>query len=302
MFNFQFGSFNESSPNWFDWFNLFVSSIITILSIFGGYHIAKRIYNTEKKDKIQEDSELRFSEVELFKNSLIQLNNSIILQIENLKAHLEKTNFSIIFNQGIHSEFMNQINLKYLYKDVGLNNKKSIEDFNKLLANLYALSDFRNNLRDQLRTFSAKYNFHEDKFYKYRKLVYTKYYELCNQRNTSVLLTENGLKKWSFNDDDNFMLDYTSLLKKTYDNNSIIDESGLKSRELLTSEFIVPLIKISSKYIPEDYNAIEVNDIANEVNSAYLDMEETMKSHFQVINSYIEVLNNIHNKINLYLN
>ena len=302
IINFQFGSFTDSSPGWFDWFNLLITSIITVLSIYGGYEIAKKIYNSEKKDKIQEDEELKSSEVALFKNSIIQLNNSVKDQLTNLEEHYNKRNFTIKFNQGIHGEFMNQINIKYLYREVELNNLQNIEELNKLLSNLYALSDFRTTLKEQLRTFSSKYNFHEEKFYNYRKLLYSKYFELCNRRDNKGFIIENGLKKWTFNDNDKFMFEYTSLLNKTFSNNDIIDGNGLKNRELLNSEFVIPLIQIAAKYIPEDYDAIQVSDIANEVNSAHFDMTETMDSHFQVIKSYIDVLKNVESKINAYLN
>ena len=54
FFNFQFGEFAESNPNWFDWLSIVVSSLISIFSVWGGFLIANKIYSQEKNDKKDE--------------------------------------------------------------------------------------------------------------------------------------------------------------------------------------------------------------------------------------------------------
>jgi hypothetical protein len=300
LFNFQFGDFAETSPIWFDWFSLIANAVISILSIFGGFWIATRIYSKEKRDKQVEETEIQKSEVRLFKDSLNQLETAINNQISSLKQYIERQDFSLEFNQGVHADFLHYIDIRYLYKDISVDRKDEIDRINKLLASLYTINDFRTSLRDELRSYIRKYNFHEEKFYSYRKLLYTKYFELSNQRGIEFAL-ENGFKKWKFRNDDFFMIDYSENRIKIFDDNEVITENGLKDRAKLIERFIVPLIHISAKYMPEDYDAIEINDIANQINSAHTDMVHVTDTHFQAVRSYLSVLEDIKSKAGGYL-
>lgn len=300
FFNLQFGEFSQSSPNWFDWFSLIISLIVNTLSIFAAYYISERVYKKEKKDLKLEDENIQTSEVELFKNSILLLKIAIDSQIIDLKEYIEKKDFSLKFHPDIQVDFLQFINVKYLYKNAGFENTESIEKINKLMSNLYTLYDFRNSLRDELRTYIKKYNFHESQFYLYRKLLYTKYFTICNVRAESFGI-ENGIKKWKFNDDDNFMKEYSELIQKTFADKTIIDNNGLKDRKELNKKFIIPLISVGNKYIPEDSNAIEVNEIANQVNAAFIDMESITEKHFKAVKSYLTNLELISGKIKSYL-
>lgn len=97
------------------------------------------------------------------------------------------------------------------------------------------------------------------------------------------------------------MIHYTEKRLEIFQDNEVITENGLKDRGKLIEKFILPLIHISADYVPEDYNAIEINDIANEVNSAHSDMEHVTQTHFQAVNSYLDTLNDINSKVSKYL-
>lgn len=297
---FQFGEFTDTSPSWFDWFNLLTTSLISILSIIGGFWIATKIYSKGRIDKEREEKEIQNLEVKLFKNSLIELSTAIENQIGYLKNYLEKQDFSLTSITGIHSDFLKFINIKYLYKDTGIGKKEEIEKINRLMSSLYTLNDFRISLRHEFRSYLNKYHFHEDKFYSYRKLLYSKYFELCNQRGINFIIKQ-GVKEWQFSDDDKFMIDYSILRNRIFQDANIISQNSLVNRSELVKKFVVPLIDNSKKFIPEDYNAIEVNDIAIEINSAYMNMEHLTNSHFDVIKSYLSILENIKTEIEEYL-
>lgn len=284
------------TPNWFD----LTTVCVSIFSVFGGYWIATKIYSKERKDKAIEERDLIASEIKLFKNSLSQLNVSVDDQIKNLNHYLEEKKFELKINQGVHIDFLHFINIKYLYKSIGVEKKDEINEINMLLASLYALNEFRTSLRDELRSYLNKYEFHENKFYLYRKLLYTKYFELCNLRSGDFII-DNGIKKWKFNDGDLFMKKYTELRMAIFKDNEVIDGNGIKDRGELIKKFVIPLIHIATDYVPEDYNAIEVSDIANEINAAYKDMENITESHFKAITSYVDILGNISYKTVKYL-
>ena len=301
FFNLQFGNFSQSTPDWFDWFSLISSLLVSGLSIFFAFKLAEKVYQKEKADKNLEDLEIQNSEVELFKNSLIELNSSIEKQITDLETYNANRDFKLVFHPDIQVDFLQFINIKYLYKKIGFSNTDAIKEINNLMTLLYTLYDFRESLRDEFRTYMKKYNYHEAKFYQYRQILYTKYYSICHHR-AEVELSEGGdRKKWKFNGNDKFIIRYSELIDKTLNDDSIMDSTGLKDRAKLNNEFVVPLIKIAYEYVPEDLDAIQVNEIGNEVNSALLDMELVTEKHFTVIHSYLHNLKNTSTKIKKFL-
>ena len=116
FFNFQFGSFSQSTPNWFDWLSLILTLIVSGLSILLAYWIAERVYSREKKDRQLEDLEIQDSEIELFKNSISELNSAIQNQIRDIETYKREQNFQLKFHPDIQVDFLQFINVKYLYK------------------------------------------------------------------------------------------------------------------------------------------------------------------------------------------
>jgi hypothetical protein len=285
----------DFTPNWFDWLTL----ILTIASIIGAYWVAKTVYGKEKDDKKLEDKELENSENLLFINNLETIQKPIISQIKSLKEYVDIQDFRLSFNPEIQVDFLQFINIKDIYKKHGFDNKKNIEIINNLMTSLYSLYDFRASLRNEVRTYIEKYNYHEQKFYNYRSLMYTKYFELCNTR-AEKIVNENGIKKWVFNQNDKFMSEYSALRNKTFDDKEIIENNGLISRDFMIERFINPLVEISSKYIPEDYNAIEINELSNDVRAAFIDMTHVTEKHFIAIRSHIKSLENVNAQMKFF--
>lgn len=297
IFNLQFGEFNGSSPNWFDWFSLFVNSIVSIISIIGGYQIAKSVYNREKKDKADDTKIIIDAEFSLFKNSLSQLKKSSKDQRDEINKHLEEAQFdNLIFYQTVNVDFLQFIDAKNLYLYYNLDPGK-ISSLNNLLKILYALNDFRESLRSQFRAYNEKYNYHEKEFYEYRSLLYNNFYKLSNTRSVSIEL-EGDKKIWKYDGNDKFMTEYAGLVQKTLSDTDIVENNAIKSRKLLSERFITDLVESSSKFIPEDYDAIEINRMANKVLAAFNDMEKVTEVHIRVLESHRDSLNNIIDRIN----
>ena len=297
----QSGNFSQSIPNWFDWFSLIISLLVSGASIFFAFKLAEKIYLKEKTDKNFEDLELQNSEVEIFKNSLIELNDSIDKQIIDLQDHIINRDLKLVFHPEIQVDFLQFIDIKHLYKKIGFSNTQAIKKINSLMTSLYKLYDFRKSLRDEFSMYIEKYNYHESKFNLYHQLFYIKYFSICHKRAEISITGNDGIKKWKFRVDDKFIIRYTELIEKTANDTSIIDNTGLKDKAKLNSEFVIPLTAIAYEYVPEDLDAIEINDIGNEVNSAFLDMESITTVHFNVINTYLHNLKVISFKIKEFL-
>jgi len=300
LFNFQYGEFSQVSPTWFDWFSLISTWIVSGLSILLAYLIAKTIYNREKNDKERELKNIQQLEVKLFNNSLIELDKALEEQIASLKKYIKEENFKLTYNQCLQVDFLQLINVKNLYMQVGFEQTSAIKKINELLSSLYAIKDFRESLRDELRMYIEKYKYHESKFYSYRKLIHSAYYDLCNKRAESFII-DNGQKKWKFYEGDTFMKEYSELLNKIFTDPSIIFDNRLIDRKKFNNEFILPLIAISDGHIPEDKQAIEVNEIGNDINNAFIDMESISDSHFTVIRAYLKNLETADKKIKEFI-
>jgi hypothetical protein len=106
---------------------------------------------------------------------------------------------------------------------------------------------------------------------------------------------------WNFDVKDIFMNEYSKLINQILSNTEIIENNALKSRDKLVSEFVVKISEISGKFIPEDIDAIYINNLANKVNAAYIDMNEITKSHLKAMKSYSDNLNITSEKIELFL-
>lgn len=300
IFNFQFGTFSDSSPNWFDWFSLIANYLVSIIAIIGGFQIAKNIYNKERKDKEADSQKLNLAEFKLFSNSLQELKSAVDNQKKDIDSYLQNLDFKLVFYQNVNIDFLQFIDPKNLYLHFGLGNDDKISAFNDLLKRLYLLNDFRESLRNEFRAYNEKYNYHEKKFYSYRELLYSRFYKLSNRRSINIIVEE-GRKKWQYNDKDKFMLEYSQLLEKTLSDNEIFENNGLKSRKLLNERFIIVLVLLSAKYIPDDYNAIEVNEIANQVVAAFNDMEHATDVHIGILKNHSENLRISSEKISSYL-
>jgi hypothetical protein len=297
FFNFQFGKFAEAAkPDWFDWLSL----VINLIAIISGYIIARSIYNTEKKDRENQENKLINAETEIFKISITELKKSCDNQALSIQEYLDSQDFILKFNQGVNVDFLKFFDIKNLYEKIGFVNQENVKQLNELLSSLYTLYDFRNGIRDELRTYINKYNIHEQKFYTYKKVLYSEYYRLCNKRSVEML-NDGGIKKWIFDEADLFMKVYSDLVFNTLRDTEVVEDGKLKSRDKLVEKFIKQILEQTSKFIPEDFDAININDLSNQANSAFIDMTALSESHFRALKSYKENLEIISLKISSFL-
>ncbi|MBL0912543.1 MAG: hypothetical protein IBJ09_09225 [Bacteroidia bacterium] len=283
LFNFQIGTFAEASPGWFDWLSL----IISVSGIFAAYGIAKHVFKKEQREKLQNDGRLRDIEMKIFKQRIFNLYIAISNQIKKLSEDSDSFVLEVI--AGINVDFLLSTDFVKIYEEIGVNNEKEIEALSNLMADISGLSNIPNSLREEGRRFNEMYNFHEQKFYSYRKLLGTHFHKLCNSRKVSVS-NVNGLIQWKFQPGDSFMFEYQNLLDKTYRDESIIKDGLIVSRELLTRRFVVKLMDVVHRYILTDADAVSTKDLGNEVILAHDNMEEVKRVFELTKKSYKEIL------------
>jgi hypothetical protein len=288
----EFWSFSQ---NWFD----ILSLVLTILSLWLAFWLGERGYRRDKKDKAKEEKQLINSEVKLFKNNLEQLLKAVDKQLAALKKYKADKSFSLEFRAELQVDFLKFVDVKHVYEKYDLKNQKSIDSINELFASLFALNDFRHSLRDSLRNYITRYRDFEKGFYLYRKLMYKMMHEIANRRAIDI---RQGVGGFEINFGDNvFAENYFHLNQTTLRNPELLDDKGIVIRPKLIELFIIPAIELSKQFIPADEDAIQVSDVANEVNSSWINMEVVTTAHFNEIDGHIATLEKVKEKIEEFL-
>lgn len=280
------------NPTWFDWLSL----IVTVFSIIFAYFLGERNYKRQLRKKKREHKELIVSENNLFVGIISKLSTIIQKQLTNLTTYKEavkEKNNSLVLEietgfQIAHLEFLN---LKSLYEEY------NSKELNELLMNLFGLGEINNLLSEEMKSFLNSYNSYDKIFKKnYRLVLYSNFFGFSNARAENYKI-EKGIKKWQYSIDDKFMQEYYKLRQV-----DILNEKSLADKTKINKNLLLPFIELSGKFIPEDYNAIETYNIANEAHSAFIDMENLEIAHLNVINSYIDTLTICNDKIENILN
>lgn len=302
MFDFNFiiqeidkaEGFWSFTQNWFD----IASLLLALFGLWLAYKLGERGYRRDKEDKDKEQKQLSNSEVRLFKNNLEQLNKTIDKQLKALVKYKDVQNFSLEFHQEVQVDFLKYVNVRHVYEQYGYKDTATLDEINELFAALFALNDFRSSLRDSLRTYITRYRDFEKSFYLYRKLMYRTMHEIANRR-AIHLIQENGGVQINFGEN-YFAREYFHLVQSVLSNPELQDEDGIVIRSQLIDLFIKPAIELSKQYIPANEDAIQVTDMANEVHSAWINMETVTEAHFREIDGHIDTLERVKEQIDIF--
>ena len=288
----KFWSFTQ---NWFD----ILSVVLTLLSLWLAFWLGERGYKRDNKDKAKEHKQLIITEVKLFNNNLDQLLKVIDKQLAALEQYKEAKNFSLQMFPELQVDFLKFVDVKHVFEKFGFNNQENLDVVNELFSNLFAINDFRNSLRDSVRNYISRYTSFEKGFYLYRKLMYKMVHEIMRNRSIDTLSGDGGVHI-DFGEN-HFARDYFRLTQAVLANPDLQNEHGIVIRSRLVELFVRPAIDLSKHFIPLDEDAIQVSDIANEVNSSWINMEVVTAAHFNEIDGHIATLEKTKEKINEFL-
>jgi hypothetical protein len=288
----EFWSFSQ---NWFD----ILSLILTLFSIWFAFRLGERGYKRDKKDKDLEEKQLINSEVKLFKNNLEQLLKAVDKQLAALKKYKVDRSFSLEFRAEVQVDFLKFIDVKHVYEQYGFKNQQALDTINELFASLFAMNDFRHSLRDSVRNYILRYTGFEKGFYLYRKLMYKMMHEIMRKKSIDIIPGDGSIHiKFGANE---FAERFFRLNQTALNHPDLLNIDGNLIRPNLIRLFVIPAIDLSRQFIPIDEDAIEVADIANEVNSSWINMETVTTAHFNEIDGHIATLKEVTEKINAFL-
>lgn len=289
-------AFWDLSQNWFDVLTL----VLTILSLWLAFHLGERGYKREKKDRVKEQKQLNETEIKLLKINLEELLKVINKQLVALEKYKTEQNFSLKYYPNLQVDFLKFVNPKSIYEEIGFENQQKIDATNDLFSLLFGLNDFRLTLRDSLRNYILRYGEFEKGFYLYRKLLYKMMQEIVNRNIHDIVKVEGGFQIHFGNNE--FAEQFFHLNQSVLDNPNLLDEKGNVIRPKLIELFILPTIELCQPHIPINPDAIEAADVANEVHSAWINMEQVTKAHFNEIEGHIDILMDVKASITDFLN
>jgi hypothetical protein len=288
-------SFWGFTQNWFD----VLTVVLTVLSLWLAFYLGERGYKRDKKDKEKEQKQLIKTEVKLFSNNLKQLLIAIDKQLKGLNDYKLNQDFSLEFHQDVQVDFLKFVDVKNVYEYIGFDNQQNLDSVNRLFASLFSLNDFRNSLRDSVRNYINRYSVFEKGFNLYRKLMYKMMQEIANKKAIDLIPVDGGVHiNFGRN---KFAKEFFNLNHAVLSNPDLLDANGAVIRPQLIDLFILPAIDLSKHYIPADEDAIQVSDVANEVNSSWINMEVVTKAHFNEIDGHIAILEKVKDQISEFL-
>ena len=294
MFNYNYyiqdGEFVSNiwsfTQNWFDILTL----LLTLFSLWFAYYLGNLAYRNDKRDKKEEHDALLNQEIDFLKFNLKELLPVIEKQANNLKTYKEDTSSKLIVEERLQTNFISSVDLKNVFEFYGYENKKQNKIINELFTSLSAVETFRSFLQDSARNFISIYLRFQEGFYKYRKITYKKLFETVNQRQANI----------APGDVDVFLDGYYNIVKKIMQDTSISTPTGL-DRPKFMKKCIAPLIQLCQHHIPNDQDAVEVLDLADEVNQSWVNMNSVEGAHKNEIQGLINSLEKAQKSIKEFL-
>lgn len=288
----NFWSFNQ---NWFD----ILTIILTLFSLWFAYYLGNLAYRNDKRVKKEEHDELLNQEIDFLKFNLTELLRVIEDQVSNLKTYKKDTNSRLGIEERLQTNFMSSVDLKNVFEFYGYENEEQNKTINELFTSLSAIETFRNFLQDSVRNFISNYFRFQEGFYIYRKIIYKKLFETVRRRQINNPQLSTIINAPLFGED-HFAKTYFFIVRTTLRDTTISTPTGL-NREKFMTNCITPLLELCQDHVPEDQDAIEVLDLADEVNQSWINMNILERAHKNEIQGLINSLEKAETSIKKFL-
>ncbi|GEM_PF-2753487 len=275
-------------PNWdfnLDQWTIF-SGIVTMIIGLGGFSIAFIIYFKQRRDTAQDS-------YDFFINSLPTLNSAVKETIDNLQnfiSSLQNGNFeNPVIPTSLNNSIINRINLIDLKRYFSDNDVAKIPVLEQFLIDSDFFGTYQNYFTNELNFFRQRYLDKEQ--------VYSNWQLLRSNVFFSSITDAEQQEDYK-----RFYSDWVLSLNQDEEIFNFNEEgrpTSLKNRKLLVDKYIKRLAADIFPYIENSEKANNVNLLANQVNSAFLDMDSITSKLIEVfsrdIRKFTEISSNIEN-------
>lgn len=273
--------------NWdfnLDQWTIFIG-ISTIIIGLGGFSIAFILYSKQRRDAAQDA-------FDFFINSLPNLNQAVKDTIENLQDFVDSLQSGDFKNPviptSLNNNIIDKINLVDLKRHIVENDAAKIPAFEQFLIDSDFFGTYQNYFTNELNFFRQRYLDKEQ--------IYSTWQLLRSNVFFSSITDEH--------EDEHYKDFYSNWVNELHQDREVFNFVGdqptsLKSRKLLVENHIRPLAQNIFPFIKKSEKANNVNLLANQVSSAYLDMDSITSTLIEVFNKdirkFTDVSSNIEN-------
>ncbi|WP_294311520.1 hypothetical protein [uncultured Chryseobacterium sp.] len=260
--------------------------IATILIGLAGFSIAFIIYFKQRTDTAQDA-------YDFFINSLPNLNLAVEETIKNLQdfiTSVQSDNFANpVLPTSLNSNIINRINLIDLKRYFTNNDAAKIPILEQFLIDSDFFGTYQNYFTNELIFFRQRY-LDKEQVYSNWQLLRSNIFFSSLIDDQEEIEYKDFYSNWVYQlNKDNEVFNFDKEGKPT----------SLKSRKLLIEKYIKRLAKEIFPFIEKSEKANNVNLLANQVNSAFLDMDSITSKLIEVftkdIRKFTEISNNIKN-------
>lgn len=271
--------------NWdfnLDQWTIFIG-ISTIIIGLGGFSIAFMLYSKQRRDTARDA-------FDFFINSLPNLNEAIKETIKNLQdfvASLQSGDFeNPVIPTSLNNNIIDKINLVDLKRHIAKNDAAKIPVLEQFLIDSDFFGIYQNYFSNELNFFRQRYLDKEQ--------IYSTWQLLRSNVFFSSITDEH--------EDNNYKNFYSNWVHELNQDREVFNFTGdkptsLKSRKLLVENHIRPLAQNIFPFIEISEKANNVNLLANQVNSAYQDMDSITSTLIDVFNKDISKFRDVSSNI-----
>ena len=253
--------------------SFFIGTIASSLTFFS-LVFAYCLYKKQRQDNSLE-AFIFFNES---MNILYKAVKDTIINLSNFEKALlnQNDNFSTpILSSQLNDKFLDRINLIDLKRHFTKAPEKN-EFFNDLLVRLSFISDYNRYFTNEISFLRENFLRNEEIYNKWQLLRSNSYFTALNTT------TDDEYKKFYFN-----------WIKKLNEDDDVIDNTNpshqkIKNRKVLVEKHIDNLRKNIYEFIKDNENANHINFLANQVYSAFLNMQEIKSKTALVISKDIK--------------
>ncbi|MGX5683232.1 hypothetical protein ACWKWW_01625 [Chryseobacterium cucumeris] len=271
--------------NWdfnLDQWTIFIG-IATIIIGIVGFSTAFILYFKQRRDAAQDA-------FDFFINSLPNLNEAVKETIKNLQdfvVSLQSGDFkNPVIPTALNNNIIDKVNLVDLKRHVAKNDAAKIPFLEQFLIDSDFFGTYQNYFTNELNFFRQRYLDKEQ--------IYSTWQLLRSNVFFSSIIDEH--------EDNNYKNFYSDWVHELNQDRDVFNFTGdkptsLKSRKLLVENHIRPLAQNIFPFIEKSEKANNVNLLANQVSSAYLDMDSITSTLIEVFSKDIRKFTNVSNNI-----
>lgn len=273
--------------NWnfnLDQWTIFIG-ISTIIIGLVGFSVAFILYFKQRRDAAQDA-------FDFFINSLPNLNQAVKATIENLQdfvASLQSGDFkNPVIPTSLNNNIIDKINLVDLKRHITKNDTAKIPVLEQFLIDSDFFGTYQNYFTNELNFFRQRYLDKEQ--------IYSTWQLLRSNVFFSSITDEHEEERYK-----DFYSNWVNELHQDREVFNFVGDqpTSLKSRKFLVENHIRPLAQNIFPFIEKSEKANNVNLLANQINSAYLDMDSITSKLIEVFNKdirkFADVSRNIEN-------